>query len=217
MPQNKTDMTRNDLPAKLSQDTLQEGIAVLCQIDPHLAKVVSKYGNPPMWDRKPGFATLLHIILEQQVSLASAKAAFLKLEKASGQITPDRFLTFTDSELKAFGFSRQKTTYGRALSTAIIYGHIDLDRLHQMDDPSARKELVKIKGIGPWTAEIYLLMALLRPDIWPTGDLALAKALQKLKNLPETPPSEQQLEIAENWRPWRAVAARIVWHYYLSQ
>jgi DNA-3-methyladenine glycosylase II len=210
-------MPKQYSPRTLSQNSLAEGLSFLSQVDSHLAQVISDFGNPPMWSRQPGFPTLIHIILEQQVSLASAKAAFTKLEQASGEITPQRFLKFTDSELKSFGFSRQKTKYGRELSNAILSGQLDLDKLEQLDDKTVRQELIKIKGIGPWTAEIYLLMALLRPDIWPTGDLALAKALQNLKNLPETPPAEQQLEIAESWKPWRAVAARIVWHYYLSQ
>jgi DNA-3-methyladenine glycosylase II len=202
---------------KLDQDSLEQGIAFLCKKDPDLARIIKAFGNPPMWARQPGFPTLIHIILEQQVSLPSAKAAFTKLEQASGEISSQRFLQFTDSELKSFGFSRQKTRYGRELSTAIISGQLDLNGLECLDDSTVRNKLIEIKGIGPWTADIYLLMALLRPDIWPTGDLALAKSLQNLNNLPETPNSEIQLEVAEKWKPWRAVAARIVWHYYLNK
>jgi DNA-3-methyladenine glycosylase II len=209
-------MSKNSPPTKLNQRSLEEGIAFLCKIDADLAKVIDDFGNPPMWARQPGFPTLIHIILEQQVSLASARAAFTKLEQVSGTISPQGFLKFTDSELKSFGFSRQKTKYGRELASAVLSGQLDLERLEQLDNSTVRSNLIEIKGIGPWTAEIYLLMALLRPDVWPIGDLALAKALKKLKNLPEIPSAEQQQKIAEKWQPWRAVAARIVWHYYLS-
>ena len=208
-------MKPNHAPSTLNQDSLIEGVSYLCEVDPDLAKVISDLGNPPLWSREPGFPTLIHIILEQQVSLASARAAFDKLVRASGQLTPERFLEYTDSNLKEFGFSRQKTRYGHELSKAILNGQLDLDGLQRLDDSSARDELIKIKGIGPWTADIYLLMALLRPDIWPRGDLALIKAAMEIKGLSEKPTTEALLEIAENWKPWRAVAARIAWHYYL--
>jgi DNA-3-methyladenine glycosylase II len=210
-------MAKNILISKIDQKSLEEGISYLSRFDPDMAGVIKDFGNPPIWARQPGFPTLIHIILEQQVSLASANAAFTKLEQASGEVSPQRFLKFSDSELKSIGFSRQKSRYGRELSTAILSGKLDFDGLELLDDTNARYQLIKIKGIGPWTADIYLLMALLRPDIWPTGDLTLAKSLQNLKTLPDIPTKEQQLAIAEKWKPWRAVAARIVWHYYLSQ
>ncbi len=200
----------------LSQESLLEGVTYLTKIDPDLAKVILDLGNPPLWSRKPGFPTMIHIILEQQVSLASARAAFIKLEMAAGQLTPERFLEFTDEELREIGFSRQKTKYGRELSKAIQKGKLDLEELSSLDDISVRNELMKIKGIGIWTADIYLLMALLRPDIWPSGDLAIAKATQNIKKLPSIPTPEMLDEIATPWKPWRAVAARILWHYYLS-
>jgi DNA-3-methyladenine glycosylase II len=209
-------MNQNDVFQKLDQKSLEEGVFYLCKIDSNLREVIKNYGNPPLWDREPGFSTLLHIILEQQVSVASANAAFAKLSKAANQLTPDRFLEFSDSDLKIFGFSRQKTRYGRELAAAILTGKLDLVRLEKLDNADVRKQLIAIKGIGLWTADIYLMEALLRPDIWPTGDLALAKALQKLKDLPEIPSTEQQRDISEKWKPWRAVAARIAWHYYLN-
>ena len=203
-------------PSVLGQDTFLEGISCLTKIDADLARVILEYGNPPLWSREPGFPTLILIILEQQVSLASARAAFTKLGDAVGQLTPERFLELTDRKLREIGFSRQKTTYGRELSKAILEGELDLEGLGNLDDGSVRAELTKIKGIGPWTADIYLLVALLRPDIWPTGDLALVKATQQIKDLSSEPTPEQMKEIAEHWRPWRAVAARILWHHYLS-
>lgn len=203
-------------PNSLNQERLERGITYLSEIDPALKQIVNKYGNPPMWSREQGFSTLIHIILEQQVSLASAKAAFIKLNDAAGELTPKRFLEFTDAELRSFGFSRQKAKYGRALSESILKGELNLEELEKDSDETVRKKLINIKGIGPWTANIYLLMALLRPDIWPPGDIALEKAAQKICNLPEKPNAEELSKRAEDWKPWRAVAARIIWHYYLE-
>lgn len=201
---------------RLDQQTLEKGVSTLIGVDADLAKVIHDFGNPPLWSRESGFPTLIHIILEQQVSLASANAAFKKLNQAVGQLTPEQFLDFSDGELKEFGFSRQKTRYCRFLSEAIISGDFDFEELRQMGDAPARNKLIELKGIGPWTANIYLLTALLRPDIWPPGDLALAKAMQAVKNLSSIPDAERQQKIAAQWKPWRAVAARILWHYYLS-
>ncbi len=169
-----------------------------------------------MWERKPGFSTLIHIILEQQVSLASARAAHARLLVEASPLTPRRFLELDDSTLRRIGFSRQKTHYGRQLSEALAQGMLDLDELARLDDETARKQLVQIKGIGVWTADIYLLMALRRPDIWPTGDLAIAVAAQEVKRLEVRPSGQELAEMASAWRPWRAVAARILWHHYLS-
>ena len=173
-------------------------------------------GPPPMWLREPGFPTLVHIILEQQVSLASAQAAFNRLVAAISPLTPERFLELDDVSLKIIGFSRQKTAYTRHLAELIVQGSLNLDMLSAMDDMRARLDLLQVKGIGPWTADIYLLMALRRPDVWPSGDLALATAVQLVKQLPYRPSPEQLNEIGQEWRPWRAVAARILWHYYLN-
>lgn len=170
-----------------------------------------------MWQREAGFSTLLHIILEQQVSLASARAAHNKLLKAASPLTPQRFLHLDDARLRAIGFSRQKTAYGRHLSQSIIEGQLDLDVLHSMSDDDVRSELIKIKGIGQWTADVYLLMVLRRPDIWPTGDLALAVAAQSVKRLKSRPSPQKLEQLGRAWRPWRAVAARILWHHYLSE
>jgi DNA-3-methyladenine glycosylase II len=169
-----------------------------------------------MWAREPGFPTLLHIILEQQVSLASAKAAYERLLATISPLTPSRFLELDDVKLKAIGFSRQKTDYGRNLARSILKGQLDLEALGPMNDETVRSELTKIKGIGPWTADIYLLMALLRPDVWPTGDLALAMAARRVKGLQQCPTPDQLNHIGTAWRPWRAVAARLLWHYYLN-
>ena len=184
--------------------------------DEHLQIVIRKYGPPPLWAREPGFATLLQIILEQQVSLASAKACYNKLEKRVGKITPSNVLKSTDQHLKSDGFSRQKTAYARHLAEALVNKHIDLDVLHTLRDDAVRTELIKLKGIGQWTSDIYLLMAMGRPDVMPKGDIALHSAWHKLSGEPK-PHADEFLEIAERWRPYRSVAARMLWHFYLSE
>ncbi|HRW49845.1 MAG TPA: hypothetical protein P5333_20150, partial [Caldilinea sp.] len=182
-----------------------------------LGAVVARHGPPPLWAREPGFPTLVLLILEQQVSLASARAAYNRLEAATGTVTPAGLLALSDDELRAAGFSRQKTGYARALAQAILDGAFDPDGLADLDDDGVRCELTSLKGIGPWTAEIYLLMVLRRPDAWPAGDLALAAAAQQVKGLAARPSPAELVELAEAWRPWRAAAARILWHHYLSR
>lgn len=181
-----------------------------------MAKIYSSYGVPPLWDREPGFATLLQIILEQQVSLASAKACFDKLSARIGLVSPDNLLELNDIELRAIGFSRQKAEYARHLSEAILEERIDIDLLVSRPDPEVKAELVKLKGIGEWTSDIYLLMALLRPDVMPKGDIALHSAWHKLSGEPR-PSSDEFIVIAERWKPFRSVAARSLWHFYLSE
>jgi DNA-3-methyladenine glycosylase II len=188
----------------------------LAKTDPHLTIVLNKHGVPPLWAREPGFATLLQIILEQQVSLASAKACFDKLAARVGNVVPEKILDSTDIELRSDGFSRQKAGYARHLSESLVNKHIDLDVLKNMSDAAVSDELMRLKGIGRWTADIYLLMALGRPDIMPKGDIALHSAWQKLSG-EEKPGAERFLEIAERWRPFRSVAARMLWHFYLSE
>ncbi len=156
-------------------------------------------------------------ILSQQVSLESAEAAFSKLQRQLEKVTPERFLALDDGTLRAIGFSRQKAGYVRGLAEAIVGGTLDLDEIGRMNDEAARQALIAIRGIGPWTADTYLLFALRRPDAWPSGDLALAQAIRDLRELPSLPSYPEVDDIAESWRPWRAVAARILWHFYLSE
>jgi len=190
-----------------------KALALRC---PHLAVVYEKYGPPPLWDREPGFATLLQIILEQQVSLASAKACYDKLCTRVGNVTPRNVLESTDAQLKKDGFSRQKTSYARHLSEAMLERRIDLASLHAMTDADVKIELTKLKGIGEWSSDIYLLMAMLRPDVMPKGDIALHTAWHKLSGK-DRPTSDEFLVIAERWKPYRSVAARLLWHFYLSE
>jgi DNA-3-methyladenine glycosylase II len=205
------------IPATLTPATLARAVRRLTRRDPDLARLVATYGPPPLWARQPGFPTLIHIILEQQVSLASALAAFNRLKAAAAPLTPEKFLQFTDAELKTIGFSRQKTGYGRHLAQAMLEGRLRPSALNRMDDDAVKAELIKLKGIGAWSADIYLLMVLRRPDAWPSGDLALAVAAQKAKRLRARPSPEKLETLSEAWRPWRAVAARVLWHAYLSE
>ena len=202
----------------LSDLLFVDAVAELAQRDADLAAVVARYGRPSLWVREPGFPSLVYIILEQQVSLASARAAYQRLLTATKQqLTPARFLRFTDEELKAIGFSRQKALYTRLLAEAIDRGHFDLRHLHDLHDDSARKMLIAFKGIGNWTADIYLLSALRRPDVWPVGDLALATAVQEVKRLRLRPSPAKLEKMSAPWRPYRAVAARLFWHAYLCK
>ena len=201
----------------LTEGRLLEGVAVLTAQDADLAAVVHRWGPPPLWAREPGFPTLVHIILEQQVSLASARAAFDRLLALTTPLTPTRFLELDDATLRAVGFSRQKTGYSRHLAQAIVTGAFDIDGLAALPDDAARTALVARKGIGPWTADIYLLMCLGRPDVWPVGDLALQVAMQSIKGLAQRPTVVAMEKIGEAWRPWRAVAARLLWHHYLRE
>jgi DNA-3-methyladenine glycosylase II len=201
----------------LTEARLLEGVAVLTAQDADLAAVVHRWGPPPLWAREPGFPTLIHIILEQQVSLASARAAFDRLLALATPLTPTRFLELDDATLRTVGFSRQKTGYSRHLAQAIVTGEFDIDGLGTLPDDAARTALVARKGIGPWTADIYLLMCLGRPDVWPVGDLALQVAMQSIKGLAQRPTVVEMEKIGEAWRPWRAVAARLLWHHYLRE
>ena len=204
------------IPEVLDEGLLREAVGVLAIRDPDLAAIVRRHGVPPMWARPPGYATLIRIILEQQVSLSSARAAYDRLEKAIGEITPTNFLRLDDAELKAVGFSRQKTRYGRLLAEGILDGSFNINALMDLPDDEVRARLVELKGVGRWSADIYLLMALRRADVWPHGDLALVRAVTRIKGLDKAPTHEEWEGLGEAWRPWRSVAARIAWFDYLD-
>ena len=202
--------------ASLTDESLRAAVDALVGRDATLRAIVERYGPPPMWAREGGFGTLVHIILEQQVSLASARAAFDRLQARVSPLTPAAFLALTDAELLAIGFSRQKARYGRELAAAVIAGTLNLDGVAELDDDGVETALTAVPGIGPWTATIYRLMVLRRPDAWPMGDIALAQSLADVRGLAVRPSQAELADIAEAWRPWRAVAARILWHGYLS-
>ncbi len=206
----------------INETTLQAGVAWLCDRDPGLAAIMNRHGPlTHLWLRPPGFPTLVHIILEQQVSIASAKATFDRLNADLAQqnrvLTSENLLRYHPDQLKRLGFSRQKTRYIQGLALALEEDILDLESLAQHSDDTVRTELCQLKGIGPWTAEIYLMMALGRSDAWPVGDLALQIAAQRLKQLDHRPKGEELVAIAQPWRPWRSVAARILWHDYLNR
>ncbi|MBF2066923.1 MAG: DNA-3-methyladenine glycosylase 2 family protein [Calothrix sp. C42_A2020_038] len=201
----------------LTEETITLGIQELVSRDNDLAKVIQTYGYPPNWIREKGFIGLIRIILGQQVSVASASAIFNKLELLVNPLTPENFITFEDSQLQTAGLSRQKLAYTRALAAAIASKQLDLDQLELGDEATLRAELTKIKGIGNWTVDTYLMMSLQRPDAFPASDLGVILAYQQLKDLPIRPTPSQLEVIAQKWRPWRALATRILWHYYLSK
>jgi DNA-3-methyladenine glycosylase II len=168
-----------------------------------------------MWGRRTGFTTLLRILLEQQVSLISARAMFDRLKLNIEPFTPSEFITRGESYLRSLGVTRQKAHYCVQIAEAFTNG--ELDRIGRMNDEDAHAALLRIKGVGPWTANIYLLMALKRPDIWPDGDVALASAISRLRKLDTRLSFVELAKIAERWRPYRSVAARMLWQYYLAE
>ncbi len=200
----------------LTENGYGRAIRALAERDADLARVVSDFGKPPRRIRDPGFATLALLILEQQVSLASAQATYDRLEAACGVVRPASVLALGDDDLKSVGLSRQKARYVRLLAEAVDGGTLDLDRLGALGDDDVRMQLTRITGIGEWTADIYLLSALQRADVWPAKDLALQVAAHEIKGLDARPDHGTLAEIGEAWRPYRTVAARILWHYYLN-
>jgi DNA-3-methyladenine glycosylase II len=201
----------------LTQKSLALAARELAARDEILAGIYVVHGDPPLWRRATGFSTLVHIILEQQVSLTSAKAMLVRLEASIQPFTPSRFIELGDTYLRSLGVTRQKSAYLLHLSNSIASGELSFTRLARMTDDEARVVLTRIKGIGSWSADVYLLMAMCRADIWPAGDLALAVAMQELKGLGHRPGPDELERLAEQWRPMRAVAARMLWQYYLGK
>lgn len=206
------------MPSTLSAARLRSAVDELTARDARLARIVDAYGPPPLWARAPGFATLVRIILEQQVSLASAAALFARFESQCAQpVTAARVVAIGEPGLLSIGFTRQKSRYVVGLAQRLVDGSVSLERIARLPDDEARDSLVEIPGIGPWTAGVYLLMALRRPDVWPPGDLGLHKSMAEVRGLALVPTSDQAAAYARRWRPWRAVAARLLWHAYLSR
>jgi DNA-3-methyladenine glycosylase II len=204
-------------PKRLDEASLARGVRALSKVDEDLARVVRAHGAPPMWEREPGFPALVLTILEQKISLDSARAVFKRLLALAPSLTPRALLALDDAALRLAGFSRQKALYCKLAARSIVEGRLDLDALESLDDDAARAALVSLKGVGPWTAEVYLLRCLNRPDAWPSGDLALQIAAQEVKRLATRPISSELEALAEAWRPLRAVAARVLWSHYLNR
>ncbi|WP_344977479.1 DNA-3-methyladenine glycosylase 2 family protein [Compostibacter hankyongensis] len=201
---------------KFAAHNFQHTCDQLAKQDKDISAILKAHGYPPMWTRPNTYETLVHIILEQQVSLASALAALKKLQEKTGGITPRKILALSDDTLKACYVSRQKAAYIRALAETIRSRRLKLTALEQMPDEEVRSRLTEIKGIGNWTADVYLMFVLQRADIFPIGDLAAVNALKRAKNLDRDTSREQLLEIAGRWSPYRTVATMILWHHYLS-
>lgn len=205
-----------ETPAALDETRLIAAVAALAARDADLGAIVARLGPPPLWGRPAGFETLVAIVLEQQVSLRSGAAALERVRLAAGSVEPEAILRLGEDRARAAGLTRQKSRYVVGIAAAHVAGELDLDGLAERPDDEVRVELTRLVGVGRWTADIYLLMALRRPDIWPNGDLALAAAMRRARRLDQLPTAVEQEEIAESWRPWRAVAARILWHAYLA-
>ncbi|NQV84689.1 MAG: DNA-3-methyladenine glycosylase 2 family protein [Rhodospirillales bacterium] len=193
---------------------LNPGIKALIDRDEDLARAFKTAGVPASRKRPPGFASLLRIIINQQVSVAAGRAIWGSVESGLKTVTPKAVLAVSDTDLRGFGLSRSKAVYAQELAGAIAGGSLDLDGLKRLDDGAAMQQLTRIKGIGRWTAEIYLMFALGRPDIWPAGDLALAVAVERLLSLAERPKPKTLDGIAERWRPWRSSASVLLWNFY---
>ena len=205
------------MPEQFTSATYHSICDKLADIDPEFAHVINAYGYPPFWSRPNTFESLVHIILEQQVSLASALSALNKLRERIQEVTPARVLLLTDAELRECYFSRQKTAYIKYLAEAIVIGQIDLAAFEQMEDEDIRRQLTTLKGIGNWTVDVYVMFALQHADVFPVGDLAIVNAVKRLKALPKEITKEELVIIAEKWKPYRTVASMMLWHYYLSE
>ena len=198
-------------------DNFYQFCDVLAKKDRHLRTIIKQYGYPPMWTRPATFQTLILFILEQQVSLASAYAAFKKLKERIGYVTPSKILLLTDEELRSCYFSRQKIIYARELAKAVQSKQLRLKKISNAHEDEIRLELKKIKGIGDWTVDVYLMHALQRSDLFPLGDIALVNSLKEIKQLHPHTTKEDMITIAEPWRPYRTIASMILWHSYIQK
>jgi DNA-3-methyladenine glycosylase II len=202
---------------RFAEDNFRTLCDQLVETDLDLKLIIEKYGYPPMWIRDNTFATLILTILEQQVSLASAFAAYQKLKEKIPLITPQNLLQLSDDELRQCYFSRQKIIYARGLANALVNEEISLQQFEFEKDDVIRTRLKKLKGIGHWTIDIYLIHALRRMDIFPVGDLALVNAMKEIKSLSASTTKEELIKIAAPWKPLRSIATMMLWHYYIQK
>jgi DNA-3-methyladenine glycosylase II len=201
---------------RLEEESFEAALSRLSTLSSPLAATMERHGKPPFWHRPPGFATLSLFIVEQQVSLASAKAVFERLLDTLGRVSADTVLEAAPSVLAQVGLTRQKQRYLLELAGAVRSGRLDLDGLSEWPDEEVQHHLQAVPGIGRWTADVYLLSALRRPDVWPVGDRALQVGVREILDLDEVPDPDALERIGDTWRPYRSVAARLVWHAYLS-
>lgn len=203
-------------PRRLTSASLSRGARELAEMDPDLGAVLGRLAEPPMWGREAGFPALIQIILEQQVSLAAARTMYRRLTGHLGAMTPEAVYAIQVKGLRDFGLTRQKAGYCYGLAAPMLDGSLDLSSVARGPDDRGRQILLAVPGLGPWSVDIYYLMALRRPDVWPQGDLALAVALREVKHLTALPTRNDQQFLASDWAPWRSVAARILWAHYLA-
>ena len=193
---------------------MQQAIDYLAEKEIVFSEIIKKYGLPKIPKRPQGFETLVLLILEQQVSIDSAKATYLKIKVKHETFQPDVLINVSDEQYRTFGVSRQKTTYIKALATAILNGEINLESLNSKPADQVREELIKIKGIGNWTIDIYLMFCLQDPDLIPLGDIAVVNTIKELFDIH----TKEEMEIlSRNWQPYRSYATFLLWHYYLSK
>lgn len=210
-------MTAGSATATFTEAELPGLCEALAARDQDLRRVVDALGYPPFWSRPNTFESLVWFILEQQVSLASARAALEKLRSLVGAISPETVLDLTGEELRAASFSRQKAGYVRGLATALTEGALNLPSLETLSDADVRRNLTRVKGVGNWTVDVYLIMVLHRTDVFPIGDLAAVNGVKHLKNLPRSASTDEVSTLAERWAPLRTVATMLVWHDYLAR
>ena len=203
--------------APLDEPALARAVRTLARVEPRFAHIVKRHGPPPLWPREPGFKTLVLLMLEQQVSLAQARAMYARIANATRSVTPANVATLGEAGLRGLGVTRQKSAYLAALATQLEQKALDLDALAALSDVDAAAALDALHGVGPWTAQCYLLFALRRSDVFPTADLALLEAVRQLWKLRERPSPEALARRARAWSPHRAAAARLLWHQYLSE
>lgn len=201
----------------LDELALARAVRTLARAEPRFAHIVKRHGAPPLWPREPGFETLVLLMLEQQVSLAQARAMYTRVAGATGSVTPANVAKLGEAGLRALGVTRQKSAYLAALAMQLERKSLDLDALASLPDVEAGAALVALHGVGPWTAQCYLLFALRRSDVFPAADLALMEAVRGLWKLRARPSPEALARRARAWSPHRAVAARLLWHHYLSE
>lgn len=189
----------------------------LASLDPIFAECL-RVGGPlrTVFSRPGGFAGLVRIVFEQQLSTRVADVVWARFETLAGTVTPDRLLSLDDETLRSCGLSRQKILYAKGIAAAVTSGRLDFDALAALPDDDALEALIALKGVGRWTADIYLMASLGRPDVWPVDDLAIKLGVQRLKGWAEKPTRDQLMAVAEPWRPYRSLAARLVWHHYVA-
>jgi DNA-3-methyladenine glycosylase II len=193
---------------------LEEGMAVLAGLDPVWRDIIARTGIPPLRRRESGFLSLASIVVSQQLSVASARAVWARVESVLGPLTPERVLAASDEEMRLSGLSRPKQRTLRAVAAAIAEGRLDLARLEAASPEGVHEHMTAVSGIGPWTADVYLLFCLGHRDGFAAGDLAVQEAAKVAFGLPVRPKPAELLALAEAWRPWRGVAARLLWAYY---